>query len=513
MSELALKVKIIQASPTTLVALSTKDLTDAGDLSRKQLVLKPASGTKSNVQFLVASQVVSFEGVPEGFIGVPVQSAQKLSLKDGDEVQVSIELRSPPDSYNLIKRRIQTGQVFTKPDLDMIIQDVINGRLNQLEKGTLILSQYYQDYGMDEIEYLCRAISESGETLDFKGVATDKHSLGGVPGNKVSLLLVPILAAAGLLIPKTSSRAITSASGTADTMEALGCQVAFKADEILEITSKIGGMICWGGALNLAPADDILIKEVEFPLGLNPRSMMMASIMAKKKAFGIEMMVLDVPTGKGCKVTTLEEAEVLSRTFGELGRRLGIRVECGITFGSSPVGHNIGPALEAQEALSALMNPKEASHSLVEKSTALAGILLEMSGKALRGQGQGLAAEILRSGKAYKKMRDIIEAQGGNPNIKPDEIPMGTHTFDYIAPSNGWIVEINNDAITRIARAAGAPTDRGAGIVFIRKKEAVAAGEPIFRVFTNSERKIKDVEAAIAKIPPVTVEGMLLGRI
>ncbi|HKZ40238.1 MAG TPA: thymidine phosphorylase, partial [Candidatus Hodarchaeales archaeon] len=396
---------------------------------------------------------------------------------------------------------------------DAIIADVVNGRLSTLEKEAFVLSQYYQQYSMDEVEYLCRAIADTGETVDFNGVAADKHSLGGVPGNKVSLLLVPILAAAGLLIPKTSSRAITSASGTADTVEALGCRVAFKADEIIEITKTTGGLICWGGALNLAPADDILINDVEFPLGINPRSMMMASIMAKKKAFGIEMMVLDVPTGKGCKVGTVEEAQVLSRAFSELGRRLGIRVECGITFGNLPIGHTVGPALEAREALSALMNPKDASNSLVEKSTALSGILLEMVGKALRGQGQARAREILFSGQAYKKMQEIIEAQEGDPAIKPADISVGGYTFDYLASSGGWIVEIDNNAVTRIARAAGAPTDKGAGLEFLKKKEAVKAGETVFRIFANSEEKIREAQAIAAKTNPVTIEGMLLGRI
>jgi AMP phosphorylase len=448
-----------------------------------------------------------------GEIGLTNKILNKMKLTAGRKVNANVEIRFPPESYNLIKKRMNTHLPLEKLEISSIVTDITSGRLNRLEKSALIFSQFFQDYSMDEIEHLCRSIAETGDTLDFPGVACDKHSLGGVPGNKVSLLLVPIVAASGLLIPKTSSRAITSASGTGDTMEALGCRVSFKPEEIIDISSETNGMICWGGALNLAPADDILINDVEFPLGVNPRSMMMASIMAKKKAFGIETLVLDIPTGKGCKVETVDEAQLLSHSFAELGRRLGIKVECGITYGSSPVGHNIGPALEAQEALAALNNPGGASHSLIEKSTTLAGMLLEMMGKALRGQGQAKAREILFNGQAYTKMKEIIEAQEGDPNVKPEDIPVGEHTFEWMANANGWIVEIDNSAITRIARAAGAPTEKGAGIEFIKKKQAVKAGETVFRVHANSEQRLRDAEAIISKTQPVTIEGMLLGRI
>ncbi|OLS18805.1 MAG: AMP phosphorylase [Candidatus Heimdallarchaeota archaeon LC_3] len=513
LTELTLTVNEIDAFPDRIAAVSQEDYNKIGSLSRKHLVLSPKTKTKSINQEIYVSELVVIPSYKKGEIGLTKAMKKKLKTANGKKLSARLEIRFPPDSYNFIKKRMKSNSPFIKPELDTIVSDITSGRLNELEKSALILSQYFQDYSMDEIEFLCRAIADTGDTVDFQGIACDKHSLGGVPGNKVSLLLVPIVAAAGLLIPKTSSRAITSASGTGDTMEALGCRVSFQPDEIIDITSKTNGMICWGGALNLAPADDILINDVEFPLGINPRSMMMASIMAKKKAFGIETLVLDMPTGKGCKVETLAEAQVLSRSFGELGRRLDIRVECGITYGSSPVGHNIGPALEAREALDALINPKEASNSLIEKSTTLAGILLEMMGKALRGQGQAKARDILYKGDAYSKMKEIMEAQEADPNIKPEEIPVGEYTFEYIAPTNGWIVEIDNTIITRIAKSAGAPTVKGAGIEFLRKKQAVKAGEAVFRVHAETEQRLRDVEAVVAKSQPVTIEGMLLGRI
>lgn len=512
MVELILKAKKIKTLPNSYVIFSQDDYQTLQDISRKQIILKNLT-QKNITKNLDSSQIIALTDISKECLGLNEQMLNDLNLSEGDSVLVISDVRSPPDSFNAIKKRMQSNKFLTKIEIDAIVSDIINNKYSSLEKASFVFSQYFQEYTMDEIEALTRSIAESGENLDFNGVITDKHSLGGVPGNKVTLLIVPIIAAAGLMMPKTSSRAITSASGTVDTMEALGCKVALKADEIIEITHEIGGLICWGGALNLAPADDLIIRDVEFPLGINPRSMMMASIMAKKKAFGIDMLVLDIPMGHGCKVETYDEAQILSRSFGELGRRLGIQVECGITFGGLPVGHYIGPALEAKEALSALINPKTGSTSLVEKSTSIAGILLEMTGKALRGQGQIKARQILESGQAYQKFCQIIEAQGGNPNIKPDNIEIGEYVYDFIAPSNGWIVDINNEIITDIARKAGAPTDKKAGIHFIRKKDPVKAGETIFKIYSSSEQKLKAAIDVVAKSKPVTIEGMLLGRI
>ena len=397
--------------------------------------------------------------------------------------------------------------------MDAIVNDIISGQLSSLEKTAFVLTQQFRNFSLDEIEYFTRSIAFSGETIDFEEVTYDKHSLGGVPGNKVTLLIVPIIASMDLLIPKTSSRAITSPSGTADTMEALGCEVSYNAAEILEISKRTRGIIVWGGALNLTPADSILIKEVQFPLGIDPQSMFMASIMAKKVALGADFLVLDIPMGKGTKVSSLGEARKLARSFAELGLRLNIQVESGITFASLPVGHHVGPALEAQEALSALINPKKASTSLIEKSTSLAGMILEQAGKAIKGQGQNIAKEILFSGKAYTKMKEIIEAQNGDPNIKPKDISIGQYYTDFTAPASGWPADIDNSIVNQIAKTAGAPTNKGSGIKFFVKKESVKAGEIIFRVYTNSSLQLTKVESLIQKLNPVIIEGMLLERI
>jgi len=272
---------------------------------------------------------------------------------------------------------------------------------------------------------LTYAEARSGELFDFGPEVYDKHSTGGVPGNKVTLIIVPIVAAAGLTIPKSSTRAITSPSGTADSMEVLA-PIAFNAEKLKSIVSKEKACIIWGGALNTSPADNILI-EIERPLHMDPVGLMIPSILTKKLSLGVKKLVLDIPVGEGTKFPTPDNGKQFAYLFKEIAKNVGIETECALTLAHQPIGHAIGPGLEAKEALTLLMNYSAGPNSLIEKSTDLAGILLEMGGKAQKGKGQSLAKEILRSGKAYEKMKRIIEVQGGNPELKPKDIKLGSH--------------------------------------------------------------------------------------
>ncbi|MHA2297908.1 MAG: AMP phosphorylase [Candidatus Hodarchaeales archaeon] len=507
-------IEEVKLSPKTAIIVSQNTFKDISLLKSRLLIKNAANEAKT----FSPAAVIVLDDFPDGKTGLTSHAMKILGINGSSgeqKVKITEEIRIPPASLNYLKSRMK-GVKLQKNQVDEIIHDITTHKLSIQEKTAFILTQHFDKFDMEEIEHVTRAIANSGEIIDFGedyATITDKHSLGGVPGNKVTLLIVPIIASMGLMIPKTSSRAITSPSGTADTMESFNCEVSFNATEIVEITKQVGGMICWGGALNLAPADDILIHDVEFPLGINPQSTMLASIMAKKLAMGVNFLVIDMPTGKGTKVPNSDEGLVLAREFSELGRRLGIRVENGLTFGGIPVGHAIGPGLEAREGLSALKNPKSAPSSLIEKSTALAGILLEMVGKAQRGKGQDMALHQLYSGVAYEKFKEMLEAQNGDPNIKPEDITVGKNIYEWVATVDGWIVDIDNKAISAIAKAAGAPQDKTAGIYFIKKKEAVKRGEPVLRIHASSEDRLKSAINKLTKRPPITIEGMLLGRL
>lgn len=446
--------------------------------------------------------------VGRGEIGVFREVKQSLNLKDGDPV--SIACTSPPESLNYIKKKM-SGASLSKDEIFSIIEDVVDYNLSDVEIAAFMMSQHFHGMNMDEIEALTRALVETGEIIDFGQTVYDKHSVGGVPGNKVSLLIVPIVSASGLLIPKTSSKAITSPSGTADTMGILA-PVEFSPQEFKQIALKAGGAIVWGGRLGLAPADDILIKRVEYPLGLDPYSQMLASIMAKKMAVGANCVVIDIPTGRGSKVEDEDKARRLSTDFMELGRRLGIRIVCGITYGGQPVGHTVGPVLEAKEALETLMG--KGPTSLVEKSTALAGLLLEAAGVAAPKFGQEYAKKVLESGKALEKMRQIIEAQGGNPNVKPEDLQVGQHKISIYSPCDGYVTEVDNSAISAIARTAGAPVDRGAGLVLYGKRgRYVKKDDVILEIYAERSTKLSEAYNLAVQKKPVTIEGMLLHRV
>ncbi|MFX0032626.1 MAG: hypothetical protein ACFE8E_11800 [Candidatus Hodarchaeota archaeon] len=336
---------------------------------------------------------------------------------------------------------------------------------------------------------------------------------GGVPGNKVSLIIVPIVAAAGLTIPKSSTRAITSPSGTADSMEVLA-PVAFDSEELKTIVAKENGCIIWGGALNTSPADNILI-EIERPLHMDPIGLMIPSILTKKLSLGVKNLVLDIPVGTGTKFPTIDAGKKFAYLFKDIAKNVGIEAECALTLAHQPIGHAIGPAIEAKEALTLLIDYTAGPNSLIEKSTELAGILLEMGGKAQKGKGQALAKELLRSGKAYKKMQKIIKAQGGNPNIKPEEIELGPYNKDLFATKAGHITEVNNAIINQIAKAAGCPHSKSSGVEIFKKQGArIKEGDLVFRIYSESKSKLNKAEKIYNSTGgPIILGGMMIERI
>ncbi|MFX1390664.1 MAG: hypothetical protein ACFE9Z_11420 [Promethearchaeota archaeon] len=336
---------------------------------------------------------------------------------------------------------------------------------------------------------------------------------GGVPGNKVSLIIVPIVAAAGLIIPKSSTRAITSPSGTADSMEVLA-PVAFTPEELNKIVSEEKACIIWGGALETAPADNILI-EIERPLHMDPIGLMIPSILTKKLSLGVKKLVLDIPVGMGTKFSTPDKGKQFAYLFKEIAANVGIEAECALTLAHQPIGHAVGPALEAKEALNLLRDYLKGPNSLIEKSTDLAGILLEMSGKANKGMGQMMAKDLLKSGKAYEKMKSIIKAQGGDPEITPEDIKLGPHIKEFFSSKEGYIVDVNNSLINQIAKAAGCPSSKTSGIEIIKKQGAkIKEGEVVFRIYSHSESKLRKAEKIYNSTGgPIRLGGMVIERI
>ncbi len=488
------------------IVMSPQDAKEVGASFDSRVKVSSPNGREA-IALVSISESESFIG--RGEIGLFQDVARVLDVEQGSIVQVELAEQT---RSSLTIRKKATGAKLSKEEVYSLIRDIYEGALSRVELASFVMSLQFHGADMDEVEYLTRAMAEVGTMLDFgEALIVDKHGIGGVPGaSKDALLIVPIVAAAGLLIPKTSTRAIISPSGTVDTMEVLA-PVDLSAEEIIEITRKIGGVITWASSANLSPVDAILIERVEHPLSIDPEPLMYASIMSKKHAAGVKRMVLDIPTGPEAKVETLKDARRIARNMITLGERLGIRVEAAISYGGQPIGEFIGPALEAREALSALITGGRGAGSLIEKAVELAGILLELGAITPLGEGSNLAREILKSKRAYSKMKEIIEAQGGDPDVKPEDIEVGPYKEILRSQIKGYITSVSNKAITRIARAAGAPKDKGAGVrVFGKRGDRVNPGDPLIEIYSSSESRLQEALELARRLEPVRVEGMIL---
>ncbi len=446
--------------------------------------------------------------VEKGALGILKNGRRSLGVSDDDEVRLVPVTR--PRSIEIIKKRLDRIELSTE-EIQILTEEITNHRLSDIELSAFVTSTYMQPLTTREIKDLTLSIVKNGEVIEHDVEPIfDFHSVGGVPGNKVTLLVVPIIAAAGLYIPKTCSRAISSAGGTADILETVA-NVTLPGHRIKEITETVGGTIAWGGGVNIAPADDIIIRA-EYPLAIDPYSQVIASVLAKKKAVGADHLLMDIPTGPQTKVKTMDLARTYARDFMEIGQQIGINIQCAITFGGQPIGRNIGPALECKEAIQILEGIPPSSSAL-EKATSLAGIILEMSG--FSGDGKEKAAELLRSGEALEKFREIIDAQGTEiKDITAEDVPIGNFSADICSVQRGYVSSIHNKKLVRIARAAGCPHDKLGGLVLEKKNgHQVDKGDVLFRIFSSNEQKLKLALSTAKRLSPFEIEGMVLERV
>lgn len=469
----------------------------------EELDLAPGWRAKLVTPTKVTTAFVAIEDKEGQYVKVPESLLKTL----GSPSEIDLKPYIIPPSVGYIRKKLD-GEKLSKEEIFTIIKDIVDGVLTDVETAAFVSAQMSVGMDTDEMVALTKAMVETGTVLEFDEPVYDIHSIGGVPGNsKVSIVAVPTIAAAGIFIPKTSSRAITSPAGTADTMEVFA-PVEFTMEEVKELAKKVNGFIIWGGTLNLAPADDILIR-VEYALRVDPLSQMIASILSKKLSMGVQNLLIDIPVGIGAKVETLEEARNLASIFTQVGQGLGLSMRCGITYGGQPIGYAIGPALEAKEALETLMGG--GPMSVREKATAIAGLVLEMAGVAPRGAGKSIAKDILKSGKSYEMFKKIIEAMGGDPNIKPEDIELGKHKAEIRAPMEGYVTGVYNKPITTIARAAGAPMDKGAGVrLYVKRGHKVKQGQILMEIYSNSAARLEEALKLVSKLRPITIEGMLL---
>lgn len=448
-----------------------------GFVARSQVELH-ANGRKALATLL---QVTSTLLAP-GEVGLSEVVWRALGAEDGEEIKVKHP--QPLASMSAVRAKVYAHRL----DLDRlrtIIGDIVAERYSDVQLAAFITAFASQPPDIAEVSDLTRAMLEVGDRLAWPGdVIVDKHCVGGLPANRTTPIVVAIAAAAGLTIPKTSSRAITSPAGTADTMETMA-PVDLDLAAMRRVVDREGGCIVWGGSVALSPADDILIR-VERALDLDSDAQLVASVLSKKLAAGANHVLLDLPVGPTAKIRTAQGAEELGRQLVAVGARFGLKVHPMVTDGTQPVGRGIGPALEARDVLAVLRNDSNAPGDLRDRAVTLAGALLDLGGASGASGGPARASALLDSGHALSKFLAICDAQGGFR--EPQTAPL---TEVITAPRSGRIDAIDNRLVSRVAKLAGAPHAKSAGLeLHVKLDETVQRGQPLITLHGESRGEL-----------------------
>jgi AMP phosphorylase len=495
---LNLKVKILDIYANYPIAiLNSKTAINLGAQNLDRLAVK-------NKEFdSVFVMDTSKTYVNEDEIGLFKDSTNDSNLKEGDLVQVS--LLNPPLATKYIMNKLKNKNL-SKEEIEEIVKEINKNSLSEVELSAFVTAIYINGLNLEEIKDLCNSLVNIGDRLDFQEeIILDKHSIGGING-RVSMLLTPIIASLGYKIPKTASRSITSAAGTADSMEVLA-PVSFDVDEIKEILNKTNGVVAWEGKFDLCPVDNKLI-DIEHALGINPEGIMIASILSKKKSIGSTHLVIDIPVGRDVKVKNKEDGKRLAKKFIAISSFFGIKTKVILTDGDRPCGSFFGPALEAKNVLELLEGKYQ--DNVLEKSCLLAGELLELLGKAKNGEGYLIAKEVVTSGKALDKFKEIIKAQGGTI-FKSQDVPKAKYITKIYSQEAGDVNNFDVSKITHLAKILGCPKNIEAGVVLLCEVgDSVQINDPIFEFHSNTEERITRAKEYFKENNPLIFENMLI---
>lgn len=420
---------------------------------------------------------------------------QHLGVGEGDYLELSHP--EPITSLKYVRAKI-FGKQLNAPEFDNIVFDIVSGKYSKIHLASFITAFAHNNLTINEILYLTQSLIKTGKQLHWDAPCImDKHSVGGIPGNRITPIIVAIVAAAGLMIPKTSSRAITSPAGTADVIETV-TPINLTASQIQRVVNKEGGCMVWGNALGFSPADDRLL-HVERTLRIDPIGQMIASILSKKSGIGATHVVIDVPVGPTAKIRSDETFNQFKNSFIAVAKVLGLNTYLLKTDGTQPIGRGIGPALEMKDILAILNNEQAIQHDLKNKAIEFAAILLEAGNKATSGNGTNLAKELLETGRALKKFIAICEAQGGFR-----EPPSAIYTYDIVANHEGKVIEINNRHLSMVAKLAGAPHHPAAGIEFFAQQGThIDRDQLLFRIHAESKGELNHALSYVNSVPPI----------
>ena len=402
------------------------------------------------------------------------------------------------------------GEALTKEEIGFFVKGYVSGEIPDYQASALCMAIYFRGMNDDEILDLTLAMMNSGETVDLsgiEGIKADKHSTGGV-GDKTSLVLCPMAAAAGLKIAKMSGRGLGHTGGTIDKLESFpGFTVEISEERFLENVNRIGISII-GQSKNLVPADKKLyaLRDVTGTVPSVP--LIVSSIMSKKLASGGDIIVLDVKCGSGSFMKTKEEAEVLAKQLVRVGKAAGKKTAAVITDMDEPLGNAVGNALEVKEAIAVLKGEKKGD--LYELCMTLGSLMLVSAEKAASlEEARKMLEKTISDGSALKKLAEMVEAQGGDGRYVYDTslLPGAEFTLEVPAPCNGYVKHIEADHIGLASMHLGGgratkedTIDLSVGIVINRKVgDHVSEGESIATIHANYRNKAHDAAEAVLR--------------
>ncbi|MDF2473777.1 MAG: pyrimidine-nucleoside phosphorylase [Anaerocolumna sp.] len=405
--------------------------------------------------------------------------------------------------YDIIMRK-RNGSVLSEEEIRFMIHEYVAGNIPDYQMSAMLMAIYFRGMSDEETSILTDAMAHSGEMVDLSainGITIDKHSTGGV-GDKTSLILAPIVAACGGKVAKMSGRGLGHTGGTIDKMEAIpGLQTSLPQDKFIEIVNKIGFSVI-GQSGNLAPADKKLYALRDVTATVDSIPLIAASIMSKKLAAGNDCILLDVKTGSGAFMKTLEGSIELAKKMVAIGENAGKKTVALITDMDIPLGHAIGNALEIIEVVTTLHNQGPAD--LTKVSLELAANMLHIGGFGTPLECMTKATKAIEDGSAYLKLIEMVEAQGGDSSVIKDISRFAKAPFEKIvtAPKTGYINHMNTEqcGIASLVLGAGRETkestiDYSAGIILKNKVgDYVKAGDELAVLYTSKEETLKEAE-------------------
>ena len=426
--------------------------------------------------------------IQEGEIGFFEEFWEMNECRFGE--MVKIDLVSQSEAVDNIRKKLLGGEL-TYDEIYSIIRDITNDRLDNVLTAYYVAAGYSPGFNEQEMFYMTKALAETGEILNFEGIVADKHSIGGVAGKGITPLVIPIVSTfKDIKLPNTSTRAVTSASATTDMLEVI-MPMIFSKEKMEAMMLENNAVMVWGGGVDLAPADDKII-QIQKPLGIESIDKFVSSIVSKKIAQGVTHVIFDVPTGKGAKIDTEEDYKKVEKSFQKICKKFGIKVFVHRRKVTGIDGNAVGPALECREFLRIYERDRLRSLQLEEDALKMAGNLIELCGKADKGEGYKVAKDILESGKAFKCMKKIIEIQGGDPEITSRSLEIGGITWDFTSAKSGTIDLINNKKVFEVCKALGNSKIKEAGMYFYKKQgEKIEKGEKLATLYATSDSRMK----------------------